>query len=131
MGTSTQRCYGSLNPKMLSEPLPKDVVGPSTQRCCRSLYPKIWWEPLPKDVMGASTQRCGGSLYPKMLWEPQPKDVMDASWEMELVDVSYLLWLKMGQEQGPSLHLVGTKFTWSGGQGFYLESKVVMEVVGC
>ncbi|GKA00493.1 hypothetical protein Tco_0673043, partial [Tanacetum coccineum] len=24
---------------------------------------------------------------------------------------------------------VGTKFTWSGGQGFCLESKVVMEVV--
>ncbi|GKC44209.1 hypothetical protein Tco_1061931 [Tanacetum coccineum] len=58
---------------MLWEPLPKDVVGASTQRCCGSLYPKMWWEPLPKDVVGASTQRCGGSLYPKMLWEPHGK----------------------------------------------------------
>ncbi|GJX19737.1 hypothetical protein Tco_0222414 [Tanacetum coccineum] len=58
---------------MLWEPLPKDVVGASTQRCCGSLYPKMWWEPLPKDVVGASTQRCGGSLYPKMLWMPHGK----------------------------------------------------------
>ncbi|GKC19094.1 hypothetical protein Tco_1021244 [Tanacetum coccineum] len=37
------------------------------------LYPKMLWEPLPKDVVGASTQRCGGSLYPKMLWMPHGK----------------------------------------------------------
>ncbi|GJV12200.1 putative reverse transcriptase domain-containing protein [Tanacetum coccineum] len=41
---------------MLWEPLPKDVVGASTQRCCGSLYPKMWWEPLPKDVVDASWQ---------------------------------------------------------------------------
>nr|GEX98056.1 hypothetical protein [Tanacetum cinerariifolium] len=35
-------------------PLPKDVVGASTQRCGGSLYPKILKEPLPKDVVGAS-----------------------------------------------------------------------------
>ncbi|GJS12430.1 hypothetical protein Tco_0406902 [Tanacetum coccineum] len=37
-------------------------MGASTQRCCGSLYPKMWWEPLPKDVVGASTQRCCGCL---------------------------------------------------------------------
>nr|GEU33560.1 hypothetical protein [Tanacetum cinerariifolium] len=37
-------------------PLPKDVVGASTQRCGGSLYPKMLWEPLPKDVVGASWQ---------------------------------------------------------------------------
>ncbi|GJW08315.1 hypothetical protein Tco_1570738 [Tanacetum coccineum] len=39
---------------MLWEPLPKDVVGASTQRCGGSLYPKMLWEPLPKDVVDAS-----------------------------------------------------------------------------
>ncbi|GJR58172.1 hypothetical protein Tco_1500334 [Tanacetum coccineum] len=58
-------------------------MGASTQRCCGSLYPKMWWEPLPKDVVGSSTQRCGGSLNPKMLWKPLPKDVVDASWQIE------------------------------------------------
>ncbi|GJX95470.1 hypothetical protein Tco_0351268 [Tanacetum coccineum] len=29
-------------------------MGASTQRCCGSLYPKMWWEPLPKDVVDAS-----------------------------------------------------------------------------
>ncbi|GJV28838.1 hypothetical protein Tco_1385286 [Tanacetum coccineum] len=46
-------------------------------------YPKMLWEPLPKDVGGGGglyqrscgilTQRCCGSLYPKMLWMPHGK----------------------------------------------------------
>ncbi|GJT41865.1 hypothetical protein Tco_0941730 [Tanacetum coccineum] len=47
---------------MLWEPLPKDVVGASTQRCCGSLYPKMLWEPLPKDVVDASWQMEGSSV---------------------------------------------------------------------
>ncbi|GJV22512.1 hypothetical protein Tco_1371532 [Tanacetum coccineum] len=34
----------------------RDVVGASTQRCGWSLYPKMLWEPLPKDVVDASWQ---------------------------------------------------------------------------
>ncbi|GJX75021.1 hypothetical protein Tco_0313616 [Tanacetum coccineum] len=47
---------------MLWEPLPKDLVGASTQRCGGSLYPKMLCEPLPKDVVGASTLRCRGCI---------------------------------------------------------------------
>ncbi|GJV22509.1 hypothetical protein Tco_1371529 [Tanacetum coccineum] len=36
-------------------------MGASTQRCCGSLYPKMWWEPLPKDVVDASWKMEGAS----------------------------------------------------------------------
>nr|GEU87771.1 hypothetical protein [Tanacetum cinerariifolium] len=71
-------------------------MGTFTQRCCGSLYPKMLWEPLPKDVVGASTQRCCGSLYRKMWWEPHGKwrvnlgEIAKFTWSRDQV---YLEWL--------------------------------------
>ncbi|GJX06303.1 hypothetical protein Tco_0194235 [Tanacetum coccineum] len=66
--------------------------------------------------MGASTQRSCGSLYPKMGWESLPKDVVDASWQIERS-------CRVKERVEAKLDRVGTKFTWSGGQGFCLVYK--------
>ncbi|GKA95444.1 hypothetical protein Tco_0817482 [Tanacetum coccineum] len=57
--------------KMLWEPLPKDVVGASTQRCGGSLYPKMLWMPHGKWRVRRSASQgfkawrpsCGGQAW--------------------------------------------------------------------
>ncbi|GKC08942.1 hypothetical protein Tco_1000552, partial [Tanacetum coccineum] len=61
-----------------------------------------------------------GSLYQDVV-RSLPNDV---------VGMPHGKWLRVKERVEAKLDGVGTKFTWSGGQGFFLESKVVMEVIG-